>query len=66
MVSVFDVLEEWLGKNDDRRVVVSHGGAGGSWYVLMEDEGGELTWDGTGETLEGAVGAALESAGLIR
>ena len=57
-MSIESTVKEWMEAHPDRRVVLTHGGNGGRFYVLKENEDGESSGDGTGDTIE----AALEDA----
>ena len=56
-MKIEQTVREWLVESDYRRIALSHGGEGGRFYVLKEDDGNAVG-DGFGETIE----AALESA----
>jgi len=56
-MSIEATVKEWLEASDYRRVVLSHGGSGGKFYVEKQDDGNS-TGDGAGDTIE----AALEDA----
>jgi len=60
-MSINDTVKEWLGSNPDRRVVLTHGGEGGKFYALKENEIGE-TSDGTGDTFEEAIEDAFRGS----
>lgn len=60
-MSIEQSVREWLEASDYRRVVVTHGGPGGRFYVLKEDDGSSVG-DGTGETLESAIEDAFRGS----
>lgn len=51
---VESVIQEWLESSEYRRVVLSHGGPGGRFYVAKEDDG-NVVGDGAGDTIESAL-----------
>jgi len=48
------VVKEWLEASTYRKVVLSHGGEGGRFYVEKEDDGNSIG-DGAGDTIEEAL-----------
>lgn len=56
-MSINDTVKEWLEASTYRKVLLSHGGEGGRFYVEKEDDGNSIG-DGAGDTIE----AALEDA----
>lgn len=60
-MSINDTVKEWLEASDYRRVVLTHGGDGGRFYVAKEDDGNVLG-DGTGATIEEAIEDAFRGS----
>jgi len=53
-MKIDQVVREWLESSDQRRVILTHGGQGGRFYVLKEDDGAGIG-DGVGKTIESAL-----------
>lgn len=60
-MNIDQTVREWLEASDYRRVVLTHGGEGGRFYVLKEDDGNAIG-DGAGETIESALEDAFRGS----
>lgn len=61
-MSINDTVKEWMEAHPDRRVVLTHGGDGGKFYALKENEDGDSSGDGTGDTIEEAIEDAFRGS----
>jgi hypothetical protein len=61
MYNIESVVKEWLEASTDRRVLISHGGEGGRFYVLKDDDGNGIG-DGAGDTIESALEDAFRGS----
>jgi hypothetical protein len=48
--SIWEIVEGWLKRNDQRYIALSHDGEGGRWYCLLEAEPEYDSVDGAGNT----------------
>lgn len=60
-MSIDETVKEWLEASEYRRVVLTHGGPGGRFYVLKEDDGNGVG-DGVGRTIEEAIEDAFRNS----
>lgn len=58
---VWESARLWLIDNESRRMVITHGGDGGTWYCLLDDA--YESFDGIGDSAVEAVKAALVAMG---
>lgn len=49
----------WLRTNDERKIILSHGGDGGKFYANLKDEDGQYASDGVGEEPQDAIAEAM-------
>jgi len=60
-MSIEATVKEWLEASDYRRVVLSHGGSGGKFYVEKQDDGNSMGY-GVGDTIEDAIEDAFRGS----
>lgn len=57
MMTEYQIVQWWLRNDENRKIELSHGGKGGTFYARLIAEDGTTLIDGTGGTPEDAMGA---------
>lgn len=57
MMTEYQIVQWWLRNDENRKIELSHGGKGGTFYARLVNADGSVLSDGTGDTPEDAMGS---------